>query len=251
MPDSRQHGKKAIETATALITGADGGYVVLNPSEQPEEILIMNTPDINTATKVWRWNQNGLGFSANGYNGPFTTAITMDGKIVADFITAGGMNAERITAGTLKGIEIIATVGKIAGWNIVGNKLVSTDKTIEIDSADNTITINDISGNKLMSLNKQGVRFWRDNKEIGNIGVTKGADTDTYGLTFNLVDGDAMTWSVYDKAQDVYVNKVRYTEKDGLVVHNDLSSNKFNGYGLTRGTWTFDDGQVMKYWGWE
>ena len=31
-------------------------------------------------------NAEGLGFSSNGYNGPFSTAITADGKIVADLI---------------------------------------------------------------------------------------------------------------------------------------------------------------------
>lgn len=39
--------------------------------------------------KVWRWNLGGLGYSNNGVNGPFETAITQDGSIVANFITAG------------------------------------------------------------------------------------------------------------------------------------------------------------------
>lgn len=78
--------------ATELITGNRGGYVILRDSDgddQPDEILIMNTPDINTATKVWRWNNSGLGYSSNGYAGPYGTAMTSDGEIVADFIKAG------------------------------------------------------------------------------------------------------------------------------------------------------------------
>ena len=91
----------AIDSATKAITGYSGGYVVLNPSQNPQELLIMNTADKNTATKLWRWNVGGLGYSNNGYNGPFTTAITMNGQIVADFITTGTLTANIIRAGIL------------------------------------------------------------------------------------------------------------------------------------------------------
>lgn len=91
----------AILRATELITGARGGFVkfVYDANENPQEILIMDTPDIATAQKIWRWNMAGLGYSSTGYNGQFTTAITADGEIVADFITTGTMSAERIRAG--------------------------------------------------------------------------------------------------------------------------------------------------------
>ena len=91
----------AIDSATKAITGYSGGYVVLNPSLNPQELLVMNTADKNTATKLWRWNVGGLGYSNNGYNGPFTTAITMNGQIVADFITTGTLTANIIRAGIL------------------------------------------------------------------------------------------------------------------------------------------------------
>ena len=207
--------QKAIETATALITGASGGYVVLNPSEKPSELLIMNTPDINTATKIWRFNVNGFGFSSNGYKGPFPLAMTMDGDIVAD----------RITIGVLQGIKIIATIGSIAGWKMENGVLVSDDGTMKLDSVNNTITVNNSDGNKLMTVSKDGIKFWRGDTEIGQIGI-RGGDTGQYGLTFDLIDGDAMTWSVYDKSQKVYVNKLRYTEEGGLNLSNNFTCNQ-------------------------
>lgn len=82
-------------TATALINAGINGYVVVNGNE----ILIMDTPSKDTATKVWRWNVGGFGYSSNGYEGPYTTAITMDGAIVADFITAGVLRGIEITNG--------------------------------------------------------------------------------------------------------------------------------------------------------
>ena len=226
--------QKAIETATALITGASGGYVVLNPSEKPSELLIMNTPDINTATKMWRFNVNGLGFSSNGYNGPFPLAFTMDGAIVAD----------RITTGVLQGIKIIATIGSIAGWKMENGVLVSDDGTMKLDSVNNTITVNNSDGNKLMTVSKDGIKFWRGDTEIGQIGI-RGGDTGQYGLTFDLIDGDAMTWSVYDSTNKVYVNKLRYTESDGLNVSNNFTCNQLFGHNVT----DIDLGNGLHAWG--
>ena len=96
--------QKAIDNATKLITGQDGGYVVMNTTADghPYEILIMNTDDIQTATKLWRWNLGGLGYSSTGYNGQYGTAITMDGAIVADYITTGTLNAGLIKTGIIE-----------------------------------------------------------------------------------------------------------------------------------------------------
>lgn len=94
----------AVNRATSLITGNSGGYVVLHDSDndgEPDEILIMNTPSIATATKVWRWNKSGLGYSSTGYSGTYGLAMTADGEIVANFITTGVLNADLIKAGTI------------------------------------------------------------------------------------------------------------------------------------------------------
>ena len=95
----------AIKTATGLITGQTGGYVVIHTDTdtgKPYELLILDAPTIGEAVNVWRWNVGGLGFSKNGYNGPYETAITADGQIVADFITSGSLVANIIKAGVLQ-----------------------------------------------------------------------------------------------------------------------------------------------------
>jgi phage minor structural protein len=94
--------KQRIADATAAITGNSGGYVVLYPSENPQEIFVMDTPDTKTAKNVWRWNKAGLGHSSNGVNGPFNVAIRQDGVIIADFIGAGELDGMLIKAGTVK-----------------------------------------------------------------------------------------------------------------------------------------------------
>lgn len=108
----------AIAHATELITGNLGGYVILHDSNgdgEPDEILIMNTADISTATQVWRWNKNGLGYSSTGYAGPYGTAITADGKIVADYILTGTLNADLIKAGTIEDAGHNSTIDMTTG----------------------------------------------------------------------------------------------------------------------------------------
>ena len=97
--------QEAIANATAAITGNSGGYIRLNPSENPQELLIMNTADASTATKIWRWNLSGLGYSSTGYNGTYKTAITQDGHIVADFVDTGTLTANIIKAGIMQSVD--------------------------------------------------------------------------------------------------------------------------------------------------
>lgn len=114
--------KSAIRDATDVITGNKGGYVVLHDSNDdgyPDELLIMNTSDISTATKVWRWNLAGLGYSSNGYSGPFGLAMTMDGAIVADYIKTGNL----VFGGSGN------TDGKLEIRDTQGNLICRFDKT--------------------------------------------------------------------------------------------------------------------------
>lgn len=102
----------AIIEATNKITGNAGGYVVLYPANYPEEILIMNTNDKATASKVWRWNSAGLGYSSTGYEGPYGIAITADGEIVANYITTGTLSAINISGCTISGGTLDIGSGK-------------------------------------------------------------------------------------------------------------------------------------------
>lgn len=108
----------AVEHATEKITGNLGGYVVLHDSNgdgEPDEILIMDTADISTAVKVWRWNQAGLGYSGTGYAGPYGLAMTADGEIVADFISTGTLNADLIKAGVISDVQGNSTIDMTNG----------------------------------------------------------------------------------------------------------------------------------------
>lgn len=123
---------EAVQHATDLIRGGLGGYIVMKPNAQgqPEELLIMDTPDINTAVNVWRWNLGGLGHSHSGYNGPYDdVALTQDGKINANMITTGRLNANYIQGGTLSLGGNNNTNGTLAIKNSSGSTIGTWDNT--------------------------------------------------------------------------------------------------------------------------
>lgn len=125
----------AVDNATDLITGGLGGHVVIKQDAdgKPEEILIMNADDISTATKVWRWNVNGLGYSSTGYSGTYGTAITMDGSIVADYITTGTLTANLIKAG------VISDTSGSNSWDMISGAMTLRNATF-YGNNDQTIT---------------------------------------------------------------------------------------------------------------
>lgn len=87
----------AKEAATAWLTNGKGHKVERRASDGTIiDTLYLDTPDIDTAVNVLRIGQSGIGFSHNGVNGPYLTAWTIDGRFVADFITAGTLDASLV-----------------------------------------------------------------------------------------------------------------------------------------------------------
>ena len=86
-------------TVSERITGQLGGYVVMNDTDndgEPDEILIMDAPDIEDAVNIIRMNNGGIAFSQDGYHGTYGTAWSIDGQFVADYITSGVLQANLI-----------------------------------------------------------------------------------------------------------------------------------------------------------
>lgn len=155
--------EKAITDATAAITGNSGGYVRLNPPQNPQEILIMDTPDISTAKNIWRFNLSGYGHSSGGYSGPYRTAVTQDGHIVADFIDTGILNANIIRAGIMQSAN-----GEFS-FNLESG---------HIEASDINITGGDINldGGQLSVLNNDG---YKADFSGGMVELYQGAGTGT------------------------------------------------------------------------
>lgn len=105
--------ENAVNNATNWLTNGKG-YMVARKDAAGNtiDLLFMDTPDINTATDVLRIGQSGIGFSHTGVNGPYTNAWTIDGNLLADFITSGTLNAEQVNIINL----IVNHLRSTGGW---------------------------------------------------------------------------------------------------------------------------------------
>ena len=111
----KSYMERAIQNATDLImSGKLGGYVTVTKNE----IYIADNKDLDKAVKVWRWNSGGLGYSSSGKDGPFGTAVTSDGKIVADYISTGNLDCSVLNVSNIHGDSILVdTIGALNGIN--------------------------------------------------------------------------------------------------------------------------------------
>lgn len=116
---SETYLREAVLALTETIIGASGGAVRLldtNNDGMPDTLYIADDPDPTKARKVWRFNHEGWGASNNGYNGPFSYGATLKNGMVADFITAGTLNADLV--------NIV---------NLIANHVVSRNAGFEMD----------------------------------------------------------------------------------------------------------------------
>lgn len=210
------HMQQAIARATKLIQGGLGGHVVFNVNAdgEPQEILIMDTDDIQTAVSVIRMNKNGIGFSTNGYNGPFHTAWTIDGHFVADYIDTGTLDADLIKAGRIQDNagnnywDMVTGDFQLSARAIVGNSTVASKQDVSTGDAStlasaNANTANAINNydtytltqtkvfNKLTNNGQlQGIYMQNGNLYINSSYIATGILADAYGNTkWNLQTG--------------------------------------------------------------
>lgn len=126
----------AQKEASDILNNPGKGNVVIYPSlADPQEILIMDTKDVNTAKNVWKWNSGGLGFSSTGYKGTYGLAMTNNGAIVADRMTTGTLRALNIIGVSISGSDI-------TGTNIIGGLVKGAQFIQKNDLTSTTLGVN-------------------------------------------------------------------------------------------------------------
>lgn len=179
---NRQVIDSKIENATKLITGAEGGHVILDPSEKPERILIMDTADINTCKSCIQLNKNGLGFwkSSDGgsaKNGPYTNAWTIDGNLVASFITALTLTGLKINNGS--GTFSVSEDGTVVANRLSSKSADITGGTINIKTSSEKTSVIQLSHNEwTLKISPSEIRI--DNSTIGGHVVLQAGAMDCY-----------------------------------------------------------------------
>ena len=208
--------QSAIENATDKITGAKGGNMraIYDDDGNWTELVIMDTEDILTASKLWRFNIGGLGYSPNGYNGPYTTAITMDGAIVADFITTGTLDASKITVTNLDASAI--TTGTLDASNITVTNLNAQSITAGYLSVDR-IQSASLTGAKIAQKTITGGSS--GNISLGTITGGQGGNIGSAEITtMNTVSGINTSLGYADFSNSVFNSQSRVTYMDANYV---------------------------------
>lgn len=217
-----------INTQTNLINMLNkNGYVYIDDNE----ILILDTLPKENAKNVWRFGLGGIGFSSNGYEGPFETAITMDGKINADFITTGTMAVDRIeslanfinsTNSSISKIEL--EQGKITSKVSSVEQSVENITKIEGTAEGKNIYIDDASAEPLIDIMLEGEsqQATRSGKNLlDNTATTKISN----GITFTVnSDGTVLADGTNDTSANSSLVINRYDLSPGTYILNGCPS---------------------------
>lgn len=145
----KKYASDFIDVVTNIISGNDGGHVIWWPKNRPTDLFFCDHPKLEEAKLVLRINKSGIGFSSKGWQGPFDTAWTLDGKFNADFIQTGLIKADIFQNSFNKTGDVLKLVNGLL--QICNNK------------------------KKIMELTKKGMEFWNSNSSIGTIGTTDSA----------------------------------------------------------------------------
>lgn len=237
----------AQQEASDIIKNPGEGHVVIYPSlADPQEILIMDTTDVNTAQHVWRFNEGGLAFSRTGYNGTYELAMTNNGAIVADRITTGVLRAINIIGVTITGSVITSSGddykitldnGKMTWFSESKKKDVISMESIDSPQTDVGVLkykiepgggfqIVDTKGNLVMSTYDNGgdvgawlsfaaANFFWNNKDFGG-SVSFSASGDSFniiskGTSYTFSDGNINTpsWALLRQNPSIFYKGLR------------------------------------------
>ena len=190
----------AKNNALKLLDGNQGGYVTFKFNTNNtaiESILITDQPKEENSYKKWVWNLSGLGYmSRKNITDAWTDlglALTMNGEIVADFVTTGQMLADRVQGGEFEvGGKGFAKDGSIGIYNANGVEIGRWNK--------NGITINE----GVISLGK----YDTGQKDA------QGKPIYAYRFTVNN-NGSMSATSGYIAGWKIESNRLSYEKKDG------------------------------------
>ena len=223
-----------IKQQTDLINSLNKtGYVYIDENE----ILILDKLPKQTAKNVWRFGLGGLGFSSNGYEGPFEIAITIDGQINAKFITTGTMSVARIE-GLQNSLNDLLVQIQLNSDNI--QSIVETQNSIK-KQFDNYYTIEKVNSaitqkadsitsevNKSISTAKQeaidSANSSTDNK-LKNYTKTVDMNSKTEQTAENITSEVSKTYSTKDETNEA--------KQEAIDSANSSTDNKLKNYSTT------------------
>lgn len=266
MPKKSQMLEEAKANATAIMRMATRGYITIVQNDDGSEALyasdtkITDPEHIPSTVKLWKLSANGFGYSRDG-GITYDMAMTMDGAIVADRITAGTLNGEILRAGSVSAeaisqefktsvandIDTVRQEFRVAAGELrssISAKIDGTDfnslleqnyahvltafnnnsSVIEMSVSGIDIYSNGRSeNNRLIRFNGNGMNIWRTGVNIGKIGTNSWTGYPDYrGLVFDLeYEGSYMTWARKVNSSDTEYTVVLTYARQGAGFQNE------------------------------
>lgn len=206
-----------ISLLTSTLIGANGGSVRLldtNGDGEPDTLYIADDPDPTKAVKVWRFNYQGWGASTNGYQGPYTMGATLATGLVAEFITAGYLDAARIKAHTI-------AVGKLTG------KIENGAWILDLDNG--TLTIGNISANNINTGTLSADRIGANSITVSKLTGTIASN----GWTLDLTNGTLTIGNI--SADNINAGTLAAARiAAGSITFDKLTASTANGDGIVK-----------------
>lgn len=225
--------EQAKQAATALINNGFGGHVRI----YPDRILIMDTEDEATAKNVWQWNLNGFAHSKTGVNGNYGLAMTIDGQIVADRITSGTMDVQRIN-GLATELGRINTSLELNQSNITAcvkasdfeqdkqilneNMELLKQQQLDLVATSNSLSINIRSlvenginrlKNTMFEINDEGMKIANDQDEFNALYNNKGSYLYSYDKLVAKYDKDGGECPVFSVTEEFVALGVKFEKE--------------------------------------
>lgn len=164
---------------------------------------ITDSEEITSTTKGWRFTQAGFGYTTDGFQTISKISITMDGRIVADNVTAGSIDVGALSTEVVEQIQIGIDASKKADTNATNiSQVQESVKQTNTTISNAQSNINDIKTdvanieNKLNTATQLSQRITLDSNGV------KIAATDD-GASYVLIQNDGMR---------VYVNGTMVAE---------------------------------------
>lgn len=224
----------AKKNAMEILDGTNGGniYFVFDEDGQIVEQGFTNNTDLSQATVINRWNINGkaiLTRETPNDNWEVKVAETIDGGIVADFITSGTMSCDRLDGGeingqTIKGGTITgSTINSPSPQGLTGSVLISGGTLAVVNGTSGyfRVTYNDDHG-KYFALGGQncagadenaGIYYGDNNSPCPPWGIAKAGYEASSGSDRELKDKIKDIDAEYAKSLIMSLNPVEYVFK--------------------------------------
>ena len=223
------------EAVYKAIKGDNGGYVyfTIDENDRTDEIIVLvDSPVLETARKVFRFNEAGLCYTTGGHaNGTWTTIIDSNGKVNAPALTgiladAAGKNSWNLTSGamalasdvTFGGKSIPAIVGELMPdvSAAISSALESYDASLDQDTVLGKLTDGGVDTG--LYIGSDGLLLHMLPERV----VSGGANIPAAYLPTTIVNGEVTSFVQVRVANGIiyppFTHTITYYDEDGETI---------------------------------